>query len=154
MMGSTLMSTSKHSNFPSNAQFDGDGDGTPDTAAEMAAQYTLYQKELSAKLRTQLGSDAIMIANTGVGQKDPALNGITIEMCADADECLSSFKEQAAVAHTPLLSVMWLKGEGGAIPNECAIAAKMRAELPYLLEGTDFYDGTHVTCPSLPLSQV
>jgi hypothetical protein len=41
-------------NFPSNAQFDGDGDGTPDTAAEMAAQYTLYQKELSAKVRCWL----------------------------------------------------------------------------------------------------
>ena len=47
------------------------------------------------------------------------------------------------MAHKPLVSVMWLKGSD---PAECANAKAMRAKLPYLLEGTDFYDGTHVVC--------
>ena len=69
--------------------------------------------------------------------------GLTIEACDNSTECLASFEAQAAVSHKPLLSVMWLKGSD---PAECANAKLMRAALPYLLEGTDFYDGTHVVC--------
>jgi hypothetical protein len=86
---------------------------------------------------------AIMIANTEPGQIDPSLNGFTIEACNNATECIASFRAQAAVAHKPLLSVMWLKGSD---PAECANAREMREKLPFLLEGTDFYDGTHVVC--------
>ena len=43
------------------------------------------------------------------------------------------------------MSVVWLKGDD---PKECAKAKTLRQRLPFLLEGTDFYDGTHVVCPS------
>ena len=69
--------------------------------------------------------------------------GLTIEACDDAAACVKAFEAQAAVAHTPLLSVVWLKGWD---PNECALVKSMQATLPYLLQGTDFYDGTHVVC--------
>ena len=68
---------------------------------------------------------------------------LTIEACTNATECIAGFAAQAAVAHKPLLAVMWLKGSD---PAECANAKEMRAKLPFLLEGTDFYDGTHVVC--------
>ena len=122
---------------------DTDGDGKADTPAETRAQYDKYRPAFSAALRKALGPNAIMVANSDVGQVDPSLNGLTIEACDDAAECVAAFAAQAAVAHPPLLSVMWLKG---ADPAECAIAKEMRAKLPYLLEGTDFYDGTHVVC--------
>ena len=124
---------------------DTNGDGKPDTLAESQAQYNKYRPEFSAALRKALGPDAIMIANTEPGQVDPSLNGLTIEACDNAAECIEGFSAQAAVAHRPLLSVMWLKGSD---PAECANAKQMRLKLPFLMEGTDFYDGTHVVCNS------
>ena len=122
---------------------DTDGDGKPETLAETQTQYDKYRPAFSAALRTALGPGALMIANSDPGQVDPSLNGLTIEACNDAAECVASFVAQAAVAYLPLLSVMWLKGSNTA---ECANAREMRAKLPYVLEGTDFYDGTHVVC--------
>jgi hypothetical protein len=122
---------------------DTDGDGTADTLAETQKQYNLYRPQFSAALRKALGPDAIMIANSGLGQVDASLNGLTIEACDNAANCMKSFSAQAAVAHKPSLSVMWLKGSD---PAECANAKELRMKLPYLLEGTDFYDGTHVVC--------
>ena len=127
---------------------DTDGDGQPDTLAQTMAQYDKYRPLFSAALRKALGPHAIMIANSGLGQVDPSLNGLTIEACNDAAQCVASFKAQAAVAHKPLLSVMWLKGSD---PAECANAAALRKQLPFLLEGTDFYDGTHVVCSNASL---
>jgi hypothetical protein len=50
-----------------------------------------------------------MPANTN-SMVDPALNGLTIEACDDEAQCLAWFEAQAAVAHQPPRSVLWLKG--------------------------------------------
>eukprot|EP00935_MAST-01C_sp_MAST-1C-sp1_P000831 g831.t1 len=130
--------------FLNSTRLDADGDGKPDTLPQILAQYRKYQPVFSASLREALGADALIIANTR-GVVDPALNGLTIEACDNPSDCVRHFEAQSAVAHRPLVSVMWLKGNN---PSECAIASQMRKQLPYLLEGTDFYDGTHVVCNS------
>ena len=96
----------------------------------------------TAGLRAALGPGAILLANTAGGVADPSLNGLTIE---DEDEgnVMAWFEAQAAVAHTPLVGVLWLKS---GTPAECASAAQLRRMFPWLLEGTDFYDGGHVVC--------
>ena len=47
------------------------------------------------------------------------------------------------MAHAPPLGVVWLKS---GTPAECTSAAQLRKKFPWLLEGTDFYDGSHVVC--------
>jgi hypothetical protein len=104
-----------------------------------------YRPLFTAGLRAALGPDAIMVANT-LGVVDPSLNGLTIEACDSSEteeQCVERFGAQAAVAAAPNVSVIWLKGSD---PQECAIAARLRARFPFMLEGTDFYDGTHVVC--------
>ena len=57
---------------------DTDGDGHPDTAAQARAQYDTYRPLFSSKLREALGTGALMIANSGLAQVDPSLNGYDI----------------------------------------------------------------------------
>ena len=134
--------------YPEGTLFDADGDGRADSVAEIEAMYVRNAPRFSFALRnalgnTSLGEHALLIANTGGALVDAALNGITIEACDDEAQCAEWFAAQAAVAHAPPLSVMWLKGSS---PEECATAARLRKRFPFLLEGTDFYDGTHVVC--------
>jgi hypothetical protein len=130
--------------YPPGTEFDADGDGKPDSLAAIKAQNDRYRPAFTARLRAALGPGAILIANTAGGIADPALNGLTIEDQEGSQEKLVGwFEAQAAVAHAPPLGVLWLKS-GSA--TECASAAKLRARLPWLLEGTDFYDGGHVVC--------
>ena len=120
-------------------------DGQPDSQAAMKAQYDKWRPAFSAGLRAALGPDALMIANSGSGIADPALNGLTIEdqECSGEGQSAAWFEAQAAVAHAPPIGVLWLKSGSTA---ECASAAKLRERFPWLLEGTDFYDGGRVVC--------
>ena len=52
-----------------------DGDGEPDSPTAARDQYNTYRPEFSKQLRLALGSQALMIANSGLGQVDPSLNG-------------------------------------------------------------------------------
>lgn len=52
-----------------------DGDGEPDSPTAARDQYNKYRPEFSKQLRLALGSQALMIANSGLGQADPSLNG-------------------------------------------------------------------------------
>lgn len=129
--------------YPQGTTFDADGDGLADSVAQIEAMYSRNAPRFSSALRDALGADALLIANTGGALVDSALNGITIEACDEEAQCARWFAAQAAVAHAPPLSVMWLKGSS---KEECATAARLRGRFPFLLEGTDFYDGTHVVC--------
>eukprot|EP00039_Didymoeca_costata_P001546 m.53215 g.53215 ORF g.53215 m.53215 type:complete len:334 (+) comp10849_c0_seq2:5027-6028(+) len=125
-------------------RFSANGDlSKPQTIAEIEEQYNTYRPAFSARLREALGKDAIMIANCGGGMVDPNLNGLTIEACDNQESCSEWFQAQAKVAQSPKINIMWLKG---ADPQECTIAANLRKVVPNFFEGTDFYDGTHVTC--------
>ena len=128
--------------YPAGTLFDATGDGRADTAAAMESSYLKFRPLFTKGLRAALGPDAIMVANT-ITAVDPSLNGLTIEACDEESVCAAKFAAQAKVAHAPMVSVMWLKGSS---PNECSNAASLRARFPFLLEGTDFYDGTHVVC--------
>ena len=130
--------------YPAGTQFDADGDGQPDSLAEISAQNARFRPAFTAGLRVELGPDAILIANTAGGIADPSLNGLTIEDGEGSpDKLVAWFEAQAAVAHPPQLGVVWLKSGS---PAECASAATLRERFPWLLEGTDFYDGGHVIC--------
>ena len=54
---------------------DTDGDGQPDSASQSRAQYDTYRPLFASQLRAALGPGAVMIANSGLGQVDPSLNG-------------------------------------------------------------------------------
>jgi len=136
--------------YPDGTRFDADGDGRADSVAQIEAMYAQNAPRFSSALRDALGARALLIANTGGALVDAALNGITIEACDDEAQCAEWFAAQAAVAHAPPLSVVWLKGSSA---EECATAALLRERFPFLLEGTDFYDGTHVVCNNATLSR-
>jgi hypothetical protein len=126
---------------------DVDGDGRPDSPAQQRAQYSHYRPLFTSQLRAAMGQGAIFIANT-LGVVDPALNGLTIEACENVSNCEAAFKKQAEATRAANLApvgVVWLKGDD---PQECAKVKGLRQKLPFLLEGTDFYDGTHVVCPN------
>ena len=50
--------------YPDGTKFDATGDGRPDEAAAIEAQYLKYRPLFTAGLRAALGPDAIMVANT------------------------------------------------------------------------------------------
>ena len=66
---------------------DTDGDGKPDTLEDTKEQYNTFRPAFTAALRRRLGPDALMIANSDVGQVDPSLNGQCITHCNIASRC-------------------------------------------------------------------
>lgn len=131
--------------------FDSDGDGKADSVAALERQYSRYYPSWSASLRQKLGADAILLAN-GVGHTaDPNLNGLTIEMesCVNVSSCEEQLEAQHNVSASPAMAVLWLTGSSPSNPpaKQCARVAQIQQKLPYVIAGTDFYDGSRVTCP-------
>jgi hypothetical protein len=135
-----------------NISFDADGDGKPETVADLVAQFHKFKPLMAAELRKALGDEAIILANTVVGEQSSALNGFTIEMesCTGSnyDKCLATVEAQYKISVQPAMAIMWLTGESASNPAaaQCARVAQIQAQLPWVMEGTDFYDGSHVTC--------
>ena len=73
-----------------------------------------------------------------------------MESCAGASypKCKAALEAQHAVSVRPAMAIMWLTGESAANPAaaQCARVAEIQATMPWVMEGTDFYDGSHVTC--------
>ena len=134
-------------------KFDANGDGKPETVAELVSQFKKFKPVLAARLRQGLGDGAVILANTGGPQTSKILNGVTVEMehCstgAKLEQCIAFLEAQHKVSVLPAMSVMWLTGESAANPAaaQCKRVAEIQAKLPYVMAGTDFYDGSHVTC--------
>ncbi len=67
--------------------------------------------------------------------------------CACA--CLREAEGQLAVAVPPAVGIMWLThSEVMPGPEQCVRVAQLQATFPWLRAGTDFFDGSHVVCPS------
>lgn len=122
------------------------------TPEQVVQQFERFQPKLVSGLRSALGQQAVIIANTVVGQHSSALNGLTIEMeaCAGSnyDRCVATLIAQHKVSVQPAFAVLWLTGESASNPaaTQCERVAQMQAQLPWVMVGTDFYDGSHVVC--------
>jgi len=102
-------------------KFDANGDGKPETVAELVGQFKKFKPVMAARLRQGLGDGAIILANTGGPQTSKILNGVTVEMehCstdAKLKQCLAFLEAQHKVSVHPAISVMWLTGENAANP--------------------------------------
>ena len=134
------------------AACDYNGDGKPESPAEALAQYTAWAPALVARLRARLGADAVILANSAGALSDASLSGLTIEMesCLDAGACTDAMLGQAAVTATlgrAPSSVFWLTHSETMPPaQQCAEVAAWQAAHPFILSGTDFFDGSHVVC--------
>ena len=132
--------------------FDSNGDGKPETTEQLMQQYAHFKPEFTRRLRQELGAGAMMLANTAGRANDSALNGVTIEMeaCVGAtahQRCINALAEQHAVSHSPPVSVMWLT-HSSSMPAavQCSAVAAIHEQMPWVVGGTDFYDGSHITC--------
>ena len=135
------------------APFDSDGDATPDTPAELEAQFKKYHPLWASTLRQQqLGPGAMILGNALGDVADPSLNGITIEMlrCADnVTACAERFIAQDRASSSAVLpgtSVIWMDSATLSADEQCRVVEEVRQRCPFVQPGTDFYDGSHVVC--------
>ena len=137
-------------------QYDADGDGQADTAAEIAGMYFAWAPAFVAMMRKALGDEAIILANSAGSLSDPSLSGVTIEMegCVGsrggAAKCSNALNGQhvatTAANRTPL-SVLWLThSEAMSAAEQCKQVAALQLQYPWVQAGTDFFDGSHVVC--------
>jgi len=137
---------------PAGASCDFNGDGVAETLAEALAQYTAWAPALVARLRARLGASALILANSAGALSDASLSGLTIEMeaCLDEGACTNAMLGQADVTATlgrAPTSVFWLTHSEVMPPaQQCAEVAAWQAAHPWILAGTDFFDGSHVVC--------
>jgi hypothetical protein len=134
-----------------NITFDCNGDGKADTISELVAQFAAYAPVFVSELRAALGDSYVLIGNSAGSLSDSHLNGITVEMesCTDLEACTDAIVGQSAVAMEPQVSVLWLTHSEAMPPNQqCSRAAKFQSQYPFILAGTDFFDGSHVVCNS------
>ena len=138
--------------------FDYDGDGVPETPAQAAALYFAWAPAFVSRMRASLGPDALILANSAGAVSDPNLSGLTIELeaCTPANggnkSCAAALGAQhtvSQIAGHESVSVLWLTHSEQMSPaDQCAFAAEMQAKYPWLQQGTDFFDGSHVVCNS------
>ena len=136
--------------------YDIDGDGKPETSAEVYGSYFAWGPAFVAALRRRLGTSRVMLANAAGSLSDSSLSGVTIEMeacvngrggrrkCADALSAQRLASE--AVGVTPV-SVLWLThSETMPAKQQCETVAALQQEYPWVQAGTDFFDGSHIIC--------
>ena len=120
--------------------------------------YWAWRSAFVAQMRKILGDEAVILANSAGAVSDPSLSGITIEMescvggspalqhCSDALEGQRAATE--ATGRTPL-SVLWMTHSEAMSPAvQCENVGKLQAKYSWVQAGTDFFDGSHVTCPN------
>ena len=139
-----------------NRTYDINGDGKADSSVEIYSSYFGWGPAFAAMLRAKLGPGKIMLANSGGSISDPSLSGVTVEMeaCRGAGgaeiyaSALNSQKSVTdAVGAVEPLSVLWLThSEIIPVAEQCKLLAELQAEYPWVQAGTDFFDGSHVTC--------
>ena len=90
--------------------FDINHDGMGDRLPSVRTQYETWRPYFTERLREELGSDVVIIGNSGGALADPSLNGITLEgvgsrfTVEEAELALSGAR--AATGH-PFLAVLW-----------------------------------------------
>jgi hypothetical protein len=144
--------------FTTDTGYDYDGDGLPETSEQVTNLYNGWAPAFVAMMRSSLGDDALILANSGMANTDTSLSGLTIELegCTQArgggKTCGAGLGGQdMAVTATgrESLSVLWLTHSSSMSPaDQCAFSKKMRAMYPFVQEGTDFFDGSHIVCKS------
>lgn len=93
------------------ASFDCDGDGQPNTVGQLQSQWDTYRPYLINAMRSVVGNDRILVANSAGTLSDPNLNGICIEGVGHTISYASAkaaFEAQKAVCHPPFLSIAWV----------------------------------------------
>ena len=98
-----------------------------------------------------------MLANSAGSLSDSSLNGVTIEMeacvaarggsrrCSDALAAQKLASE--TIAGVTPLSVLWLThSESMPAKQQCETVAKLQQTYPWVQAGTDYFDGSHVSC--------
>jgi len=129
--------------------FDSDGDGQPDTIADAINQYSTWAPYFVYRLRSLLGPDKIILANSAGELSSPLINGLTIEMesCVDFKPCYNALVAQEAVGAQPAMSVMWLTHSESMPPEQqCERVAQIQKQLDWVYAGTDFFDRSHIVC--------
>lgn len=107
------------------SNFDCDADGFADTVDQLAEKWASGRAVLTYRLRQELGSSAILIANSGGALGDPNLNGITLEgvgkrfTLAQARDFLLA---QKLVSRTPFLAVGWVTSAESAVPTQTLVS--------------------------------
>jgi hypothetical protein len=141
-----------------NTGYDYDGDGVPETAVQVQNLYNGFAPAFVAMMRNTLGRKALILANSGEANTDVSLSGLTIELegCTAVHggkkTCGASLSGQDLAVTSvgrESLSVLWLTHSNEMSPNEqCTFAKKMQDMYPFVQEGTDFFDGSHIVCNS------
>jgi len=129
--------------------FDCDGDGIPNTIDDAIIQEQAWAPYFMSALRKALGNNRIIIGNSAGAISDSALNGITIEMesCTNDLQCHNALLGQKGVSVDPSVGILWLTHSEAMPPaQQCAKVSQYQKEMPWLLAGTDFFDGSHVVC--------
>ena len=139
-----------------NHTYDIDGDGLPDSSIEIYGSYFAWAPAFVALMRQKLGAERIMLANSAGSISDSSLSGITIEMEAcngveGPQKCSDALNAQklvtAAVDKKTPASILWLTHSNTIpAPMQCKLLKKLQDEYPWVQAGTDFFDGSHVTC--------
>ena len=132
---------------------DADGDGKPDSPDQLDTQWRRYKPALVASLRTALGPHALLLGNSAGAPSVAGLNGITIEMesCArNVTACEAQLEGAARIAREgglPPVALYWLTHSELVPPaTQCKEGRAIRAKYAWVLEGNDWYDGSHVAC--------
>eukprot|EP00944_MAST-04C_sp_MAST-4C-sp1_P000369 g369.t1 len=139
-----------------NHTYDIDGDGLPDSSIEIYGSYFAWAPAFVALMRQKLGAERIILANSAGSISDSSLSGITIEMEAcngveGPQKCSDALNAQklvtAAVDKKTPASILWLTHSNTIpAPMQCKLLKKLQDEYPWVQAGTDFFDGSHVTC--------
>ena len=109
----------------------------------------IYHPGLALAVLGRLGGpEAVLIANTGGGSDDPALNGITLEIetCSDKAVCEGYLKAHESIAARPPLSVMWTCDPVMPAADQCSLAATVSKDMPWVHSGSAWYDGPRIVC--------
>ncbi len=90
--------------------FDIDDDGVGDHTADLHIQYGTWRPYFTQRLREELGSQVVIVGNSGGPLADAALNGITLEGVGSRftiAEARSALDGAEAAAWAPFLAVLW-----------------------------------------------
>jgi hypothetical protein len=96
------------------ASFDYDGDSLADTMEDLTTEYETSREAYTSRLRQELGTDAILLANAGGALADGALNGITLEGVGDRfteGEARGILLTARNLARSPWLGAVWVTSQ-------------------------------------------
>ena len=152
----TGMREARASEMRPHASYDVDGDGHPDSSAQVYGSYFAWAPAFVALMRARFGRSKIILANSGGSLSDSSLSGVTIEMEGCTGEhggphmCSNALDAQmiaSTAADVEPLSILGMThSEAMPADKQCAIVAQLQTQYPWVQAGTDFFDGSQVVC--------